>query len=140
MKQLELELQKRLLVIEIDESLETLHIHSWNNQPLEFICKGPDFTEDIAKGFVLLINENSHLSYYADYNNKSGCGYYTNSIRSFISAIESKGYYWGEIKSFCYSEEIDPFTGYSENNKKEVLKEAQSRTFNLEKTIIFEIP
>lgn len=153
MKQLELQLKKRLLILEIDESLETLNIHSWNNQPLELICKGSELTEEIAKTIIpnelgyLFDGDNKEYFAYPDYKNINH-PFEDNSFKtateSFISAIEAHGNYWSEnslrkpeYSIEWYDRSKIEFERY-ENDIQE-WQEAESKTFNPEKTLIFEI-
>ncbi|AZB01268.1 hypothetical protein EG359_17340 [Chryseobacterium joostei] len=149
MKQIELDLNKRLLVVEYEtEEMKTAiefatsgATHKINNQKVKFICKGSELTEDIAKGFL---HQSIHTKLFAHYVKgipvNTYC--YKSYLDSFISAIESKGYHWGEnpiekpIKdqTHCAKWQKKAF-----NQKFDKYKEAESRTFNPEKTLIFEI-
>lgn len=146
MKQLDLELQKRLLVIEIDESLEALNIHSWNNQPLEFICKGPDLTEEIAEEFSKPVKsshgEDGFINYLYESKEIVYSPAFVTALESFISAIESKGYYWGENPHGEEPQDIPDLGEFTVmmRKKHKAWRESESRTFNLDKTLIFEIP
>ncbi|WP_284464866.1 hypothetical protein [Chryseobacterium sp.] len=160
MKQIELELKKRLLVVEPPELGFTeekviialgdaeRYIGDLTNEKreLKFICKGSKLTEDIAKGFL---HQSNHTKLFAHYVKgipvNTYC--YKSYLDSFISAIESKGYHWGENP---HGEQphntglIHTYpTGHELNDKslEEAIKweEAESRTFNPEKTLIFEI-
>ncbi|ASK29708.1 hypothetical protein CEY12_06140 [Chryseobacterium sp. T16E-39] len=143
MKSVELDLEKRLLVVEIDESLETLDIYSRNNEPLKKICSGSELTEDLARCLIKRINRIYGLTktefWFKNYTG-SQTGYFKSAIQSFMCAIESKGYYWGENpinypKQGSY--EALMTTSWEGLNKR--FDEAESRTFNPDKTLIFEI-
>nr|DAG72857.1 MAG TPA: hypothetical protein [Caudoviricetes sp.] len=134
MKQLEVQLQKRILIVDG----EFLFYH--NGRPLKFICKGPDFNEGIAKGLVEIkkVFDTPEVYFFKNYKKEfSDC---LTALPSFISAIESKGYYWGEnpVKHPENMEIIPASLGWWLKQAKKH-DEAESRTFNLEKTLIFEI-
>lgn len=131
MKQLELELKKRLLIVEPenDQLEKSLMFADFEGKELSFICKGNDLSEDKLKNFITK-------------------GWNFTRVESFISAIESKGYYWG--RSPIAEPNVPPFinpnsNGYSENDYVDYrydlhqFYEAKSRTFNPEKTLIFEM-
>lgn len=164
MKQLEIKTNKRLLIVELHEESEYeikkegIVIKLFGKYQTDiikgdfrFICKGPDLTEDIAKGFIEFkwmptwgakdyVNENNH---------------FTSALESFISAIESKGYHWGEnpVKEPRMSDygwyasghpEEDSGWMYEDGEDKyyeslKLFEESESRTFNPSKCIIFEI-
>lgn len=123
MKTLELNLNKRLLIVEMTGELDTADVFSWNNQPVEKICKGSDLTEDIAYEMV----DGFDLSYFVDYNHHNPRAYKLTAIESFISAIQSKNYHWGENPlENCQWKELEELN-------------AKSRTFNPSKCIIFKL-
>ncbi|WNI34739.1 hypothetical protein [Chryseobacterium sp. SG20098] len=67
MKQLEIKTNKRLLIVETDmaEFVASLLIGDFfPKYELEFICKGSDLTEDIAKGFL---HQSIHTGLFAHY-------------------------------------------------------------------------
>lgn len=146
MKTLELNLQKRLLIVEGDMLEFKLNDKRWLNDKIKLICKGSELTEEIAKGLVVQIKENIHLSYYVRY--KKGIGYYTNALESFISAINFNGCHWG-INPITEPKQppfINPkINGFSENDVVDYryelhqFHESESKTFNPDKSLIFEI-
>ncbi|WFB67053.1 hypothetical protein [Chryseobacterium sp. WX] len=177
MKQLEITTNKRLLIVELPNSdceygglLKNRNLYFFTEKmsseedypvcyPLpydcEFICKGPDFTEDIAKGFVEYKQSKYYdREYYWDYKNKR-YSISESSIKSFISAIQSKNYHWGEnpVKEPRMSDygwyasghpEEDSGRMYEDGEDKyyeslKLFEESESRTFNPSKCIIFEI-
>ena len=150
MKQLQLELNKRLLIVEMTGELDTVNVFYWNNQPVEKICKGDELTEDIAKrlvesklsgtvlGELITKIKGEKVTIYKNYQSDKWC--YT-ALKSFISAIESSGWHWGEnpegkpIYSVVnYGVRPGAYSRYVSD-----LKDWESRTFNPEKTLIFEI-
>lgn len=176
MKQIELELNKKLLIVELPNKnceygglLKNRNLYFFTEKmsseedypvcyPLpydcEFICKGLELTEDIAKGFL---HQSNHTKLFAHYVKgipvNTYC--YKSYLDSFISAIESKGYHWGENEvkepimkdygyhSSCSAEEQSGWM-YEDGEEKyyedlEKYEKSKSCTFNPEKTIIFEI-
>ncbi|MEE6130250.1 hypothetical protein V2E39_22820 [Chryseobacterium arthrosphaerae] len=97
MKQLEIKTNKRLLIVEIEmaEIVASMLIGDFfPNYQLEFICKGADLTEEVAEDLVETLWKG-----FKNYNEKEPVGNYQrfvvkNALESFISAIESKGWYW----------------------------------------------
>jgi len=142
MKQLEITTNKRLLIVEypsIDFANGIEKISEFQEK-YKLICKGSDLTDDIAKGLVEEIYHPS-ISFYKDYNseNPNEIGSHC-EIKSFISAIESKNYYWGENP---YEKELDSCNAYTDMftiaKRARKYEEAKDRTFNPSKCIIFEI-
>lgn len=138
MKQLEITTNKRLLIVETEADY-----FGYKDYRLKFICKGPELTEDTAKGLVDL----HETGYYKDYLNDNN--FFTLPSKSFISAIESKGYHWGDnpVKypdknnPKYYDEPFDGNGFYQEIYSSDIVdwKKTESRTFNPEKCIICEI-
>lgn len=135
MKTLELNLNKRLLILESDNETQA-RIYGYNKYGvlgIKYICKGPELTEDIAKGFVCFVG--GPWSAYVDYNNEKN--WISTALQSFISAIESKGWYWGKHPNSNLPELNVTDFGRWYNDKS--TKEYESKTFNPEKCLIFEI-
>ena len=113
MKTLELKLKKDLLIVEVDKSFNHFKIYNdeigfifiENNIPrkelikgsYKFLCKGSDLTEEIASDLVEEHYMNGIRSYeiYNDYRYNDS-RWLDNAKDSFISAVESKGFYWLE--------------------------------------------
>ena len=94
MKTLELKLKNDVLIVQPDErgninSWIALHSKQWN-----FICLGLELTEEIASELVEEHYMNGIRSYeiYNDYRNNDS-RWLDNAKESFISAVESKGFY-----------------------------------------------
>ena len=103
MKTLELKLKKDLLIVEVDKSFNHFKIYNdeigfifiENNIPrkelikgsYKFLCKGSELTEEIAR--ELVENKTKHK-----FENKVLTFYNSENLESFISAVESKGFYW----------------------------------------------
>ena len=160
MKQLELELQKRLLIVNPPEGQLTAicnedevyyaikndetYIKIVDGKKWKLICKGPEFTEEIVKNLVFKAGEAMYYNHCDEYYHNSELTNFT-VLESFISAIEAKGYYWGEnpVKDPCSQIEIygnnSPETTTNYQNDLKKFQDAESRTFNLDKIIIFEI-
>ena len=155
MKQIELELQKKILIVErqlyTGETPTTINI-GLNRWDLDFICKGSELTEEVA---FQLVKENSKHGTNTSFTNYKGGKSFFWAKESFISAIEAKGYYWSEnpieqpfVEKYGWytanSQEEESGWMYEEGEDKyyEALKEwqeAESKTFNPAKTLIFEI-
>lgn len=152
MKSLELQLKKRLLIVEkqievngqdidVSESI-ILGVEKMMKGKAKFICRGSDLTEEIAAGMVHQ-EEIDGIPTFMQYD--CTCNNYfdenLSAIDSFTSAIDAQGWYWGE-NSFDH---VDPENSIYESDL--VLfdedlkrwKDAESRTFHPERTIIFEI-
>jgi len=159
MKQLELQLKEKLLIVEVPEHadmdcpFEILpnkgfkylvfsqckgNIISRFKMPdgdWKFICKGSELTEEIADNLVEMgdkepINDR-FISGFKDYYTEKldGTVIYSEltSIQSFISAIEAQGWFWvkNDLTDSILAPDIDEW------------QEAESKTFELEKTLIF---
>jgi len=151
MKKLVLELNKRLLIVEVENcdvtiDKEGIHFYFLNGGKdfikgnYHSICKSSELTEDVAKGLVGIGSyANTFKNYITNDSHKSNQK--QTSLESFISAIEAKGHYWGENP---YGEEPQDISDLGEftvmmRKKHQAWQEAESRTFHLEKTLIFEI-
>ena len=113
MKTLELELKKYVLIVEIPRladyefiNKESKYLKIGNEEiklnistldKLEFLCKGSELTEEIASELVQTtwIHDKKILCKYKNYNSE-GDGSYFSAVKSFISSIESKKFYWLE--------------------------------------------
>ncbi|GEJ46036.1 hypothetical protein [Chryseobacterium sp. ON_d1] len=143
MKSLELSLNKRLLIVEYDHEkfLRPADVmQELNMWDLKLICKGPDLTEDIAKGLVerKKAYDTPEIYFFKNYKNEFlDC---LTALQAFISSIEASGYHWGENP---YEKELDRCNAYTDMftiaKRARKYAEAESRTFNPSKCIIFEI-
>ena len=132
MKTLELDLKKKVLIVQPEETGNmnywvTLHSKDW-----DFICKGSELTEEIASELVKTtwIHDKKILCKYKNYNSE-GDGSYFSAVKSFKSAIESKGFYWLENpisleRVIIYESLGDTFKS---NGIKKVWQKAQEKTF-----------
>ena len=105
MKTLELKLKKYVLIVEIPRladyefiNKESKYLKIGNEErklnistldKLEFLCKGSELTEEIAS--ELVENKTKHK-----FKNKVLTFYNDKYLKSFISAVESKGFHWLE--------------------------------------------
>lgn len=154
MKTLELEIKKKLFIVELPEGYEVAGLKNgtffyWDDTmtsidyprsiPLHKfnrcidVWNASEITEDIAKELVQKVTTTQYKNYrsvpnYFEYLKDT-------ALESFISAIEAKGYYWGE----------NPYSNYKSYSKEhlkaseELFNEAELKTFDLSKTLIFEI-
>ena len=158
MKQLELELKKRLLIVEVPEEKlfseekqikAVINSQKYVNEllgeviDLTFICKGSELTEEIAEELVKNGISDYLVEWAYDYKNEEQLNLYTFScLESFISAIVAQGYYWGEnpIEKPPKNDLNGSFFTMQTNfHQEKAYDEAGSKTFNPEKTLIFEI-
>lgn len=147
MKQLEIITNKRLLIVEYETAQEMeIEYSLYKGIPeadKEIICKGSELTEDIAKRYVRFVG--GPWSAYVDYSNEKN--WISSALQSFMSSIKSHGYHWGENPEGEQPHNtglVDSYpTGHPlmdvslEEAKK--WQEAEYRTFNPSKCIIFEI-
>lgn len=159
-KQLKLDLQKIIIIVEPPKGYTLLHYKGGNsrlgfvntgianpyddvldlsvNGNLKLICKGDELNEEILENIIF----RSKIGNYKDYNYKEGTLQnglldalrqmsMKTPLESFISAVESKGFWWGEKESIF---SICPRSSGMElyENK------AKSKTFNPKTTYIFE--
>lgn len=114
----------------------------------EFICKGSELTEEIASTLIKKgrnsYNEETYQNFYDDIGSFMGFDY---ALPSIISLIESKGFYWGinphgELIGCCSGRDCGcmgmPINVSSQKEIDDIL-EAESKTFNLDQTLIFKI-
>ena len=92
MKTLELNLKKKVFIVDTKVPIETVGIEGY-----EFVCKGSELTEEIASELVEEHYMNGIRSYeiYKDYRYNDS-RWLDDAKESFISAIESKGFFWLE--------------------------------------------
>ncbi|WP_126654100.1 hypothetical protein [Chryseobacterium aureum] len=150
MKNLQLDLNKRLLIVEttaVDLAVSMLIGDFFPEYELELICKGSDLTEDIAKGLVNgMYPEHYVLSTGVSQLYRSGIATYIgNPLKAFIEQIKFNGFFWdnpnGEEPIKEYYKKDTPIEIW----EKDFLidhgewQEAESKTFSPEKCIIFEI-
>ena len=153
MKTLELKLKKDVLIVEIPRladyefinreckylivGKEEIKLNASTLDKFEFICKGSELTEEIASELVktIWIHDNKLLCKYKNYN-LEGDGSYFSAVKSFISAVESKGFYWLENLiekpvNFDLWRKYGDYTKYGKILTKNSLKwqEAEEKTF-----------
>lgn len=144
MKTLELELRKRLLIVEGDIFEIPKYTQMWLNDKIKLMCKGSELTEYIVSDLVHSTNiTKGGGEYYRDYCNIMGKELFFTALQSFISAIKAQGYYWAKNP---YQDEWDELCewghgDFSKDGKSsfELYHEATVKTFNPNKTLIFQI-
>lgn len=148
MKQLELNLQKRLLIVETDNIMVVGQYEAEvNGRHIELICKCSELTEDMLSNIVIGGYCSTNGKYlYKNYNSLYDDECFNYALESFISAIEAQGYYWGENPIIKPSEyelwaKYGDFTQYGVKLTQQCRPyfEAESKTFSPSKTLIFKI-
>ena len=107
MKTLELKLKKDVLIVEIPiladyefinreckylkVGKEEIKLNASTLDKFEVLCKGSELTEEITSE---LVETHKNCRRYIDYTIKERNRFFDLSIPSFISAVESKGFYW----------------------------------------------
>ena len=147
MKTLELKLKKDVLIVEIPRLAdyefinreckylkvgnEEIKLNASTLDKFEFLCKGSELTEEIASELVEEHYMNGIRSYeiYNDYKYNDS-RWLDDAKESFISAVESKGFYWLEKEcdnQFCENGKVD--LGYNTFLNCQVCEEAEEKTF-----------
>lgn len=150
MKNLELQLKERLLIVESDNEMVVGQYEAdVNGRHIELLCKGSELTEEIAGGMAEnYLAEMDSLAVYRNYavtekdleeDHWAHCA--DNALDSFISAIEAQGYYWGENPLGEEPKDIPDLGEFTVmiRKKHQAWREAESCTFNPKKTLIFKI-
>ena len=143
MKTLEIKLKIDVLIVEIPRLAdyefinreckylkvgnEEIKLNASTLDKFEFICKGSELTEEIAS--ELVENKTKHK-----FENKVLTFYNCKNLESFISAVESKGFYWlkHDVRSFSL---YDPRskTGWHDLEEEDTItkqwQEAEEKTF-----------
>ena len=142
MKSTILNIKKRVLVVEFEigqtmgDALDKINL----KLDLDIICKGSELTEEILKNIIEPKRiSSSSGEIFPDFKNKGWLYGKPNRMRSFISAIEANDFYW----------KINPFEPKKEKVTMDALykfqadfdewQEAESKTFNPDITLLFEI-
>ena len=112
METLELKLKKDVIIVEIPRladyefinreckylkvGKEEIKLNASTLDKFEVLCKGSELTEEIASELVneTIMCEKHKVKCYRYRSYKEGFVGFDNAIESFISAIESKGFYW----------------------------------------------
>ena len=140
MKTLELQLKKDVLIIdendfdyyEIFKDGIYFKLKNSDRDYIEgnykLISKGSDLTEEIASE---LVETHKNCRRYIDYTIKEKNRFFDLSIPSFISAIESKGFFWLENPISLKRVRIYKSVGdtFKSNGIKKVWQEAEEKTF-----------
>lgn len=144
MKQIELNLKKRLLIVEYadkrEAELDLLTHKALPESDKTVICLGTELTEEIVKE---LVHQSIHTGLFAHYvkdiHVNTYC--YKSSLESFSSGIKKEGYNIGENPVSLEREKHYRNFGntFVADGILRSWQEADRRTFNPEKTLIFEI-
>ncbi|MGE8528495.1 hypothetical protein [Chryseobacterium rhizosphaerae] len=133
MKSLELELNKKLLIVESENANEFFIMKNIPVGTYFIMCKGPELSQSLIEPFLDKKTDDYGIYWYRDYTvideELHDAYVFLNPKESFISAIESKGWFWSknDLTDSILAPDIDEW------------QDAQSKTFNPEKCIIFEI-
>ena len=160
MKSTILNIKKRVLVVEIPRlsdyefinrdskylrvGNEEINLNISTFSKINLICKGSELSEDIAKNYVLSYSVNYEFVFKDHEGDDYGC---ETALDSFISAIESNDFYWknNPIEEPDFSDGTYDDNGFGDVDKRRYKtdlsewQEAESKTFNPEQTLIFEI-
>ena len=144
MKTLELDLKKKMLIVEIPRLAdyefinkeckylkvgnEEIKLNTSTLDKFEFFCKGSELTEEMASE---LVETHKNCKRYIDYTIKERNRFFDLSIPSFISAVESKDKFWLENpignKPMSYNLPLYKIENRCDNLKK--WQEAEEKTF-----------
>ena len=145
MKTLELKLKKDVLIVEIPRLAdyefvnkeckylkvgnEEIKLNASTLDKFEVICKGSELTEEIASELVDYWQNMANDGFIFE-NYKDNIPKKLTAKKSFISAVESKGFYWLEKEcdnQFCENGKVD--VGYNTFLNCQVCEEAEEKTF-----------
>ena len=146
MKTLELKLKKDVLIVEIPRLAdyefinreckylkvgnEEIKLNASTLDKFEFLCKGSDLTEEIASELVDYWQNMANDGFIFE-NYKDNIPKKLTAKKSFISAVESKGFYWLENpivnKPMSYNLPLYKIGNRCDNLKK--WQEAEEKTF-----------
>ena len=90
MKTLELELKKKVFIVDTTAPIEAIEIEWY-----EFLCKGSELTEEIASELVDFWQNMANDGFIYE-NYKTNLPKKKTAVEAFISAVESKGFNWLE--------------------------------------------
>ena len=150
MKILELNLKKDVLIVDIPRladyefinkeckylriGKEEIKLNASTLDKFEFLCKGSELTEEIASELVEFWRNMANDGFIYE-NYKTNLPKKKTAVKSFISAVESKGFYWlkHNVRSFSL---YDPRskTGWHELEEEDTItkqwQEAEEKTFH----------
>ena len=125
MKTIELDLKKKVLIVEIPRLAdyefinkeskylkignEEIKLNASTLDKFEFLCKGSELTEEIASELVDYWQNMANDGFVFE-NYKDNIPKKLTAIKSFISAVESKGFHW-------LKHNIKPFSLYDPRSK-----------------------
>ena len=149
MKILELNLKKDVLIVDIPRLAdyefinreckylkvgnEEIKLNASTLDKFEFLCKGSELTEEIASELVEFWRNMANDGFIYE-NYKTNLPKKKTAVKSFISAVKSKGFYWlkHDVRSFSL---YDPRskTGWHDLEEEDTItkqwKEAEEKTF-----------
>ena len=128
MKTLELELKKKVFIVDTTAPIEAIEIDGY-----EFLCKGSELTEEIASELVDYWQNMANDGFIFE-NYKDNIPKKLITKESFISAVESKGFHWLENpygkEPECYATPYtDIYTIQKRANRHKQWQEAEEKTF-----------
>ena len=135
MKTLELKLKKDVLIVDAEglEITQALIFNKFGNYNLscyDFLCKGSDLTEEIVSELVDYWQNMANDGFIFE-NYKDNIPKKLTAIKSFISAVESKGFHWLENsignKPMSYNLPLYKIGNRCDNLKQ--WQEAEEKTF-----------
>ena len=145
MKTLELKLKKDVLIVEIPRLAdyefinreckylkvgnEEIKLNASTLDKFEFLCKCSELTEEIASELVEYWQNMANDGFIYE-NYKDNIPKKLTAKKSFISAVESKGFHWLEKEcdnQFCENWKVD--VGYNTFLNCQVCEEAEEKTF-----------
>ena len=129
MKTLELKLKKDVLIVDAineKEAFDTIFeiFNTKNISDYKFLCKGSELTEEIASELVDFWQNTANDGFIYE-NYKTNLPKKETAVESFISAVESKSFYWLEnpFKDWRSDGEIH------DDDLDLIYKEAEEKTF-----------
>ena len=90
MKTLELDLKKKVFIVDTTAPIEAIEIDDY-----EFLCKGSDLTEEIASELVEYWQNMANDGFIYE-NYKTNIPKKKTAVKSFISAVKSESFHWLE--------------------------------------------
>ena len=125
MKTLELDLKKKVFIVDLEDDEA-----GFINGDYEFLCDGSELTEEIASELVDYWQNMANDGFIFE-NYKDNIPKKLTAKKSFISAVESKGFYWLENPISLERVRIYESVGdtFKSNGIKKIWQEAEEKTF-----------
>lgn len=149
MKTLELKLKKDVIIVDLPIDAKNIYLSGNSvvfntnksciikslNGNYEFLCKGSELTESVLINFIDIKRiSSSEGEIFPDFKNKGWLFGKPNRYSSFISAVESKGFYWlkHNVMNFSLYDSRSK-TGCHDLEEEDIItkqwKEAEEKTF-----------